>query len=230
MHILFKYASRSRPDRFFEGLHNIIDMAADKENYTIFCALDRDDQSMFSDNFPAQRVQRELFEHEEKFSHVILDWGHSRSKIHAINREVPETIKWDILVNFSDDMRFTVFGYDQLIREAFRCNGADLFVHFPDSTAKNMLSTMSIMDKAYFERDGYIYHPSFSSLFADNEAQDVAKIRGRYLYTGTQIFDHYHPAYGLAKWDGQYLRQQALWGEDELIYIYRKSKNFDLIL
>jgi hypothetical protein len=227
-HILVKYASRSRPDRFFEGLHNLLDYAANKDDVTVFCILDRDDHSMFQDNFPSQRFNRETTEHAVKFANVIFDWGESRSKIHAINRPIPEGINWDILVNFSDDMRFTVNGWDEHVREGFRCNPPDAWLHYPDSTAKNMLSTMSIMDKAYYAHDGYIYHPSYQSLWCDNEAQEVAKMRGRYIYMGTQIFDHYHPAYGHVPWDEQYLRQQKFWNEDELLYIYRKSKNFCL--
>lgn len=220
MHILVKYASRSRPSKFFEGLHNIIDMAADKDRYTIFCSLDADDGTIDFD-FSAKSKNPVL-------SRVIFDYGYSKSKVHAINRVIPTPLEWDILVNFSDDMRFTVYGWDQLVREGFRCNGPDKFLHFPDSTAKNMLPTMSIMDRAYFDRDGYIYHPSYKSLWCDNEAMDVAKARGCYVYMGTQIFDHYHPAYGLAQWDEQYHRQQAFWNEDELNYIYRKSKNYFL--
>lgn len=228
MHILFKYASRSRPERFLEGLHNLIDMTSDKDNYTVFCCLDRDDRSMFSDNFPTQRLQRELLLHEEKFRHCIFDFGYSKSKIDAINRTIPTYINWDILVNFSDDMRFLVFGYDQLIREGVRCNGPDIFLHYPDSTAKHMLPTMSIMDKAYYNRDNYVYFSGYSSLWCDNEAMEVAQLRGRYIYTGQQIYDHYHPAYGHVPWDEQYSRQQTFWNEDELMYIYRKSKNFYL--
>lgn len=227
-HILVKYASRSRPERFFEGLHNLLDYAANREAITVFCILDRDDHSMFRDNFPSQRCNREMTEHAVKFANVIFDWGSSRSKIHAINRPIPEGINWDILVNFSDDMRFTVRGWDEHVREGFRCNPPDAWLHFPDSSAKGMLSTMSIMDKAYYNRDGYVYYPSYWSLWCDNEAQDIAKMRGRYIYMGTQIFDHYHPAYGHVPWDEQYERQQKFWGEDELLYLYRKSHNFFL--
>lgn len=223
MHILFKYASRSRPERFFEGLHSLIELAADKENYTVFCCLDQDDQSMVDlKESHLERIRSGYY------SNVIFDYGHSKSKIDAINRPVPTSIPWDILVNFSDDMRFQVYGYDQLIREGVRCNGPDVFLHYPDSTAQNMLPTMSIMDRTYFERDGYIYHPSYSSLWCDNEAMAIAQARGRYFYMGTQIFDHYHPAYGHVPWDEQYTRQQGHWNEDELNFYYRKSKNFFL--
>jgi hypothetical protein len=233
MHILIKYASRSRPEKFFEGLHNIIDTAADKVNYTVFCCLDMDDLSMFEADTMfhfKDGLQQKWQEVQQKSSNIILDVRSSKSKIDAINRPLSAFVQanWEILVNFSDDMRFTVYGWDQLIREGFRCNGFDKFLHFPDSTAKNMLATMSIMDRNYFKRDGYIYDPSYKSLWCDNEALAVAKLRGCYVYMGTQIFDHYHPAYGLAQWDEQYHRQQAFWAEDELNYIYRKSHNFFL--
>lgn len=220
MHILIKYASRSRPEKFFEGLHNIIDMAADKVNFTVFCCLDKDDLTI--DDAFRERTK------DEKFDHAIFDYGYSKSKIHAINRPIPDHLQWDILVNFSDDMRFTVYGWDELVREGFRCNGPDKFLHFPDSTAKNMLCTMTIIDRAYFDRDGYVYHSAYKSLWADNHAQDVAKIRGCYVYMGTQIFDHYHPAYGMAQWDALYHLGQSFWTEDEISYLYFKSKNFFL--
>lgn len=220
MHILVKYASRSRPGRFLEGLHSIIDLAANKDNLTVCCVLDKDDHSMQD---PA------IFDCEgNKFKRVWADYGSSRSKIHAINRPIETEEPWDILVNFSDDMRFTVYGWDELIREGFRCNGSDKFLHYPDSTAKNALATMSIMDRIYYDRDGYIYHPSYQSLWCDNEAMEVAKRRGCYVYMGVQIFEHYHPAYGMVPWDEQYERQQKFWGEDELNYRYRLSNNFFL--
>lgn len=226
MHILFKYASRSRPEKFFEGLHNIIDMAADKENFTVFCCLDANDQSMFGEGMRMDRVKAGLEALKEGHERLYLDVGQSDSKVHAINRPLPSNIPWDILVNFSDDMRFTVFGYDEIIRDAIKHYGPDVFLHYPDSTAKHILPTMSIMDRTYFERDGYIYHPSYKSLWCDNEAIDVARMRGRYRFIEQQIFDHYHPAYGMVPWDEQYRRQQGLWEEDYQNYLNRQSKRF----
>jgi len=234
MRILVKFASRSRPGRFFEGLDSIYSLVARPELLTVFCCLDRNDATIFDEggdefahDFRA-RTAEFCFRHTPTAMNIIYDPGNSVSKIDAINRKVPDTIPWDILVNFSDDMRFTVYGWDELIREGFRCNGPDKFLHYPDSTAKNMLATMSIMDRAYFERDGYIYHPSYKSLWCDNEAMEVAKLRGCYVYMGIQIFDHLHPAYGLAQWDEQYRRQQTFWEEDELNFKIRQAHNFYL--
>jgi len=219
MRILVKYASRSRPARFLEGLDSILDLAANTSKIKVLAILDKDDG--LADEYRAGLDNI-------KYGDVDYDFGYSKSKIDAINRVTHEHLKWDILVNFSDDMRFTVYGWDELIREGFRCNGPDKFLHYPDSTAKNMLATMSIMDRTYFERDGYIYHPAYKSLWCDNHAQDVAKLRGCYVYMGTQIFDHFHPAYGMAQWDALYQLGQSFWNEDEIVYRYFQSHNFFL--
>lgn len=236
--ILVKYASRSRPRRFLEGLHSIINLAVSPQSIRIACILDQDDSSMTPFYFHSEIASL------PKFKSVIPCWGISFSKIHAINRELPsfvlddvsyvngalkiDELNWDILVNFSDDMRFVTYGWDQLVRDAVRAYGPDVFLHFPDSTAKGALSTMSIMDRVYYKRDGFIYYPEYWSVFCDNEAQEVAKIRGRYRYIHTQIFDHFHPAYGQVPWDEQYRRQQALWGHDEALYKYREANKFFL--
>lgn len=219
MRILIKYTSRSRPEKFMEGLKSIYDLISDNPNYLILCTLDEDDNSM---NTLSMR------EDLSRFKNLSYIYGESKSKIDAINRDVDKVNDWDILVCMSDDMRFTAFGFDQLIREGFQhnCPDTDGFLHYPDSTAKHMLSTMSIIGRKYYERDGYIYNPTYLSLHADNEAMEVSQMRGKYWYMGIQIFDHLHPAYNLAEWDDQYRQQQALWGPDEANYKYRKSFNF----
>jgi hypothetical protein len=224
--ILVKYASRSRPSRFKEGLESIYTLACDPAHVHVHCVLDEDD--------PFVEQYKETIPSDNR--HLSVHFGISQSKVDAINR--PFAVSWwkkgavmpywDILVNFSDDMKFTVYGWDHLVREGVRCNGPDVFLHYPDSTAKNMLPTMSIMDRTYYERDNYIYHPSYKSLWCDNEAMDVAKMRGRYHYMGIQIYDHFHPAYGHVPWDAQYERQQKFWDEDEKNYYDRKKQNFYL--
>lgn len=219
MRLLFKYTSRSRPQRFLEGLKNITDLVNEHINYTILCSLDDDDPSM--NNI-------EMREEISRFRNTFAVYGLSKSKIDAINRDVDKVDKWDILVCMSDDMRFTAHGFDQLIREGFQHNCPDLdgFLHYPDTTAKNSLCTMSIIGRKYYERDKYIYNPAYLSLFADNEAMEVAKMRGKYWYMGLPILDHLHPAYGLAPWDDQYHQQQNLWPVDEAVFNERKKNNF----
>jgi len=219
--LLFKYTSRSRPRRFIEGLESITSMVSDKENYTILCSLDEDDTTMNT-----LAMQEEI----GRFPKTFIQYGTSKSKIDAINRDMDAVKDWDILVVMSDDMRFTAYGFDQLIREGMAHNFPDLdgFLHYPDTTARHALATMSIMGRKYYELDNYIYNPAYLSLFCDNEAMEVAQIRRKYLYMGIPIIDHQHPAYGGYEWDEQYRVQQNLWNVDEATFKERKRKMFDL--
>ena len=44
--ILFKFATRSRADKFFEGLDNILEKVTDKNNFCILVSADADDLVM----------------------------------------------------------------------------------------------------------------------------------------------------------------------------------------
>jgi hypothetical protein len=137
---------------------------------------------------------------------------------------------FDILVNMSDDMRFNIYGADQMIRVDMNQWFPDFFglLHYPDQDAKEYLATMYIAGKRFYQHFGYIYHPSYKSLWCDNEVMEVAKKIGRYKYCGYQINVHLNPAYGHLSKDDLFNEQQGHWGEDEANYYARKARNFDL--
>ncbi len=220
---LFKYPSRSRPDRFFEGLDSIVNNISDKDYYHISCTLDEDDLTM---NNP------QVIERIKTYPNVSIEWGISNSKINAVNRSMPE-IDWDILIVMSDDMRFNIFGFDTMI-------GVDMMnwfpemdglLHYPDQDAKEFLATMVIMGKGLYKRLGRnIYHPDFKSLWCDNLLQDIAIKLGKYKYCGYQINVHLCPAYGHLERDEMFNRQQGDWGHDEALYNEIKNRGYDLHL
>lgn len=216
MKILFNFASRSRPEKFFKCLDNIHELSV-SDNYVIVAKLDKDDPSMNN-----QAVVERL----NTYPHLYYDFGYSKNKVHAINRDIPKD-DWGILVNMSDDMLFLVKGFDNIIREAF--DRKDLFVHFPDGHVQEMLCTMSIMDRVHYDRFGYVYHPDYTSLWCDNEANEVAIRLKAYKYVPTQIFEHKHPAWTGERPDEQLVQTQRYYYADGRIYEQRKAKNFDLI-
>lgn len=221
--ILFKYTSRSRPENFLRGLLSIIDNTNHLNHIAILVSLDKDDTRL-NDYYTV------IEPHYGKcFIKVIT--GTSTNKINAINRDLNEYKgDWDILVNMSDDMVFTVKGFDDVIREQFAIHfpNGDGFLHLSDGFQGQNISTMSIMDKAYYNRDRYIYHPSYQSLWCDKEATEVAIIRGCYHYGGDDllIFKHLHPAWGVAPMDEQYIRTEAFNSTDKQIYLNRKANGF----
>jgi hypothetical protein len=218
---LFKYPSRGRPDRFFKSLDSIYNNVSDVDYFHVCCTLDTDDATMNN---------QEVIDKIKSYPNISIEWGESKSKIDAINRSMPD-IPWDILFCMSDDMSFNLFGFDVCVGVDMLAHFPDLdgLLHYPDQDAKEYLATMYIAGRKWWERRGRnIYHPSYKSLWCDNEEMAVAQMLGKYKYLGYQINLHLNPAYGHLEKDPMFLEQQDHWNEDEENFNQRKARNFDL--
>lgn len=216
MTIFFKATSRSRPQRLKKTIDSIVNNLSGQVDYFIQISLDEDDSTL------AEYFNLIGAEHEK----II---GTSKNKIDAINRDMDLVDQWwDILVNVSDDQVFIKKDFDLDILEAFEQN-TDLFVHFPDGNQGD-LATMSIIGREYYKRDKYIYNPEYVSVYCDNEAQDVAKLRDCYKLVNKHIFNHEHPAWGKGPMDLQYQKTEhpVTYQADHNTYIKRAAKNFYL--
>ena len=215
-HILFKLATRSRMQKAYNSILNIMEMCQ-SDNYTILLSCDFDDAAMKNFKFNDSRV--------------VICYGTSKNKIDAINRDLDVIKDWDILINTSDDMVFTTKGFDNIIRQDFAGN-LDQVLHYSDGNQKENIMTMSIMGKEYYERFNYIYYPDYMSLWCDAEATDVAVLLGKYKYMGDDkvLFRHMHPAWGLAESDEQYQKteSQEMWNHDYKVILERKARSYDL--
>ena len=143
---------------------------------------------------------------------------------------------WDIIICWSQDMFATMYGFDQIIREgimqAFGSIGLDGLAHFPEPDSKQHLNVLYIATRKYYDRFGYIYHPSYKSLWCDNESLEVSKMLGKYHYFDIMgLYEHRNPAYHHynIERDELFNKQQSFWVEDEANYNLRKSLNFNLI-
>lgn len=190
------------------------------DNYIIVVTLDVDDDTM--NNI---EIQKRVLSYKNTYVH----YGISTDKICAINRDLGFYQDWDILINMSDDMEFIMPGFDvEIIKDYLSMPIGDVLMHYPDQAAGAQLITMAIMDRKYYERDGYIYNPEYKSLFCDNEQQEVAKIRGRYKFFKKRLFNHNHPAWGLAPTDALLRHTESFWKEDEITFKRRKAENFGI--
>lgn len=215
MRILFKLTTRSRPLRAIKTLESIFNNV-ESDNFTVLISLDEDDITT-PDVYDWCRG---------RFEKIVVCFGKSENKIDAINRDVDRIrFKWDILVNVSDDQVFIKKEFDRDIRDSF--TDFDKFIHFPDGN-QEQLATMSIIGYDYYMRDKYIYHPSYKSVYCDNEAQDVAQMRGCYIYNPLHIFNHEHPAFRKGAFDSLYAKNEhpTLYFKDEINYRNRKKYNF----
>lgn len=208
--IQFVYPTRGRKARFFEGLDSIVNNLYDKENYHIQVVADVDDADMSS---------RETFDRIKTYPNTDVLYGISKSKVSAVNRDLKLLKPFDIICCHSDDMRWTFYGFDQILRQQFEDGNYDKLIHVPDTDAKQFLATYYIAGKDYFNRFGFIYDPRFKSLFCDNLVMDIAQKLGKYQFVDCPgMLFHEHPSYGHTQFDEQYKEQQALWGEDETLY------------
>lgn len=220
MKILIQYPSRSRPVNFFDGLATIRDLSVIKDELIVQVVLDYDD--------PKLPEYMALLEHIDDLP-ILICLGKSNSKVDAINRALPP-IDWDILLTFSDDMRFTVYGWDIMVRDQFRHTGTDLFVHFWEKESADRVSVMDVVGRKYYLRDMWIYNPIYLSLFCDEEKTEIARIRGKYQFERQSIFIHVNPATtGVGTRDKMLNEQQELgWTVDQDTFLKRKAINFGL--
>lgn len=224
--LLFKYPSRGRPKRFFDGMDSIYNNLNDRNNFHVLITADEDDSTMNIDD-----VKKRIKTYHN--AHVI--YGKSVSKIHAINRDLEVQGEWsdfDMLICMSDDMKFNIYGFDDMIRNDLNFHFPDLdgLLHYPDQDAKEYLATMYIAGRKFFDRFGYIYNPLFKSLWCDNLLMDIAQKLGKYKYCGYQINLHLNPAYGHLEKDQMFLEQQGYWVHDQTIYEEIKARGYDLHL
>lgn len=214
--ILFKLTTRERPERALQCLDAFYSKMSINPNYLTRVTLDTDDKSCNNTDFLSKLVEY------PKLSYYL---GFSKNKVDAINRDVKDC-PWDILINISDDQIFHTENFDQIIREQFQ-DTLDQVLHVPDNHNPELL-TMSIIGRDYYNRDGYVYHPSYVGLYCDNEAQQVANLRGKLVKLNQNLFNHNHPNYGIVERDDQYKRYDHWEGMDKRNFEKRLRNNFGL--
>lgn len=227
MKILVKLPTRSRPQKCFKVIEDYIRMA--DGDITIMVNYDNDDHTM---NNPVT-LERLL-----GYSNVIPIGGTSANKIHAVNRDMHKAPDFDILVLASDDMVCQVQGWDTILRQEMTNIFPDMdgvLFHWDGDPATRKhnngrgLNTMCILGKKYLLRFGYIYHPSYMSLWCDNEFTDVADMLDKQFRSDIVLFKHIHHSNtpGM-KPDVLMQKTQSYYTIDGTNYQKRKSINFGL--
>jgi hypothetical protein len=220
MKILIKFPTRSRPEKFFEVLDKYISMLEEPENTHFLVSCDLDDPSMFNP---------EVIERLNGYRNLVLRFGMNRNKIEAINADM-EGRDFDILLLASDDMIPQQEGYDTVIRQNFKkfFPDTDGVLWFNDGYQGKNLNTLCILGKKYYDRFGYIYHPSYVSLWCDTEFTEVSKILNKVKYIDHVIIKHEHPVWLGQEWDDLQKKNDSFNNRDMDIFIKRKEKKFDL--
>ncbi len=216
--ILIKYATRGNPEKFFAGLNNILQMAAQPQNIVVLASIDTDDITMYN---------KEVMGRMKPFiaaKQLLVVPNISANKIVAINRDINLVVQpWDILVNFSDSIEFTVRGFDDIIRQKFDINYADLNgnLHFNDGSNSEVNNSLIIIGRAYFKRVGMILPPMYNRYFGNIEYTRVAEKLGCKKYFPEIIFKKIPKPANVTT-------NATIFSSDEAVFLTRQQQNFFL--
>lgn len=220
--ILIKFPSRSRPQKLLSTLKGYIEKANNPSYIRILVSLDNDDETVTEDLL--QKLKSIC-------NNINIYIGEPKGKIGSVNRDMEYAGKYDILLLASDDMIPVVKGYDDIIRNHMRqyYPDNDGVLWYNDGFQGKKLNTLCILGKPYYERFGYIYHPSYKSLWCDNEFMEVANNLGKQTYFDEVIIKHEHPSNTNKVYnDKLYENNERFFNSDRDNFMERKAKSFPL--
>ncbi len=206
-----------------ETLRKYVELANRPDRIGICVSCDSDDITMHDMNvdYHIRRLPVEW---------VKIFYGPNTSKIEAVNADMNAIDwPWDIVLLVSDDMVPKVKGYDDILRARMPAD-TDGVIWVNDGTQGSKLNTISILGRKMYTSFGYIYHPSYKSLFCDTEFTDLCKkeLASKCVYLDEVIIRHEHPGTGFPeRMDSLYTRNQRFWNTDMENYIKRKSYAYD---
>lgn len=218
MTLLIKYASRGRPNLFFNSMENIRQTISTKD-YRIIVSCDLDDVSMNNEH-----VRERL----KQYPNATIFYNNTKNKVEAINANM-DGVEFDLLVNYSDDMKFVVNGWDEKMIASIKSvwgDSLDFFAHFSDGFVHAALPTMTICGYDYYKRENYIYNSAYKSISCDAEEMFKAMMLGKHHYFPEVYFHHIHPGNIPFKADDIYVRNNAHGEEDTRVYFERMKKYF----
>ena len=212
------HPSRSRPQQAMATAKKWIDrIGLSQDEFEYVLSLDSDDPSLWGYTVKMPCVN---------FTRLI---NPNKSAIEAINVAAEFYSKHrgkpgDFLIVVSDD-----FDCPEEWGKTLR----DCIGHDEDRCYKTMdgiqdwIITLPIIDWKYYNRFGYVYHPSFQHQFADTELTCVAEMTGRLSLLLGQNVTFNHLCESIPK-DDLNKRNDATFEEGKKNFIERKKRNFDL--
>ena len=159
---------------------------------------------------------------------VTIIMGDSTNMVQASNAAA-ERSQGDILVLVSDDM-FPPIGWDTKLIERFDAYGDEPVVLQVFDGIRSDIVTLPIMNRLAYEKLGYLYHPAYISMFADNDLAETARKHGFYRVDKNLEFDHRHYTVGKSKLDKTYQKENSkiAWDHGQRVFEHRKRNGFPI--
>jgi TusA-related sulfurtransferase len=145
----------------------------------------------------------------------------NRSCVDAINNAA-KVSDGEILIVVSDDSD-CVENWDEMLEKEL--DGKYDYVLKTDDSIQGYIITLPLLDRVYYNRFGYIYHPDFEHMFCDTYMTCVADITGRKI-TSNLMFKHLNDTIK----DDLRKRTDGTWqqGQDTFIRLMKQFSKSDI--
>jgi hypothetical protein len=219
MKVSLIYPSRSRPDQCRATLQNWISKAGSND-LEIILSLDEDDIRL-------SEYQKMIFDgltsnwDEPPLTYTVLP---NKSTVEAVNAAA-RISQGEILIVVSDDFDCPEGWFDTIIKAIGTKN--DFVLKVFDGLQERII-TLPIMDRAYYSRFEYIYHPDYKHLWADTEFSEVAYKLNKVIVRNDIVFTHNHYSILKTHPDATYLKNELTYEEGKQIFKHRQKQRFGL--
>ena len=212
MKISLIHPSRSRPQKSFSATQNWLNTCRSKD-VELIVSIDETD--------PDKDHYFSLYSRCHQ-ARVIVN--NNRSAVDAINNAAKESTG-ELLIVVSDDTD-SIRNWDEVILRAI--DGKKDFVLKTYDGVQKWICTMPVLDRTYYNRFGYIYHPDYYHQFCDTEFTHVADITKRMIWRNDIEIKHLHYSVLKEIRDPLYMRNDNSFKEGQRLYLKRFKEGFGL--
>ncbi len=154
------------------------------------------------------RSDNELEKYHQTFtdSDAVIITSGATNMVQASN-EGAKLCAGDLIILVSDDMFAPEMWDSRILHKYEMIDGAGILQVFDGITAYKI--TIPIMNRLAYIRLGYLYHPEYISMYADDDLRKTA-LQHNMLYNGTDIvIEHRHYSKGKAPYDKTYALENS---------------------
>lgn len=200
------HPTRSRPEK--SQLTTSRWLMRAKEQVELIVSLDSDDPS--------------LERYKGLYPNALIN--PNKSAVEAVN-VAAKRASGDILIVLSDDTECPQ-SWDLVIKRAVA--GKTDYVLKTYDGVQDWIVTMPVLDRAYYNRFGYVYHPLYRHQFVDTHFTHVADALKKIIWRNDITFRHAHYSVLRQRPDRISQRADATWNEGKRTYLQMLKRNLEL--
>jgi len=225
MKISIIHPTRGRKQMAFDTAYKWLSNADNLEDISYFFSVDSDDKDLW---FASVRFAPNNCTTDNLFTADVIK-NDNKSAIEAINFAASYIYQRNrdadyITIVVSDDFSCPEH-WDTLLLDALK-GKSDFIVKTQDGIQKTLI-TLPIMDRVYYERFGYVYHPDYLHMHADEEMTIVGHMLGRVIDLPL-VFPHNHYTVGGMQMDAINAKNNATWAHGASTLERRAKDNFGI--